>query len=198
MDVKSLVANVELKDTPEGTFTARVATLGKVDKAGDVLKAGAFRDTIQRWRASGGVVPVVFSHGFHDPLNFIGEVQPTDLQETANGLVAHGSLYLHEANGRKVYDLLRRRALREWSFAFHVTSAKPLAAGARELLSVDLLELGPTLAGVGDTATLAVKSEARCRRVIVGTTRADLAPLYARLDIAQRRVATELALARGR
>jgi HK97 family phage prohead protease len=196
MDIKSF-ADVTLKSGPEGSFTALIASFDKPDKAGDVLRRGAFSRTIAQWQASGSRIPVIFSHAWRDPQAHIGEVDPVDIRETAAGVEATGHLYLNEANGAKVFSQLQRKTLREWSYGFTIQRFKTLADGCRELLAVDLIELGPCVIGVGDTATLATKAEdvqaalAAHRRQLVA---AQLEPYRARLDVVRRRIALQRSL----
>lgn len=154
------IDHCELKADATGTFTALISTFDKPDKFNDIVRRGAFTDTIRAWRAKGGKVPVVFSHRSDEIEQHIGEVDPAHLVEGPTGLEATGKLYLDEATAKKVFSQLQRRTLSEWSFGFLITRAKTLASGVRELLAVDLVELGPTVRGAGDTATLALKSQA--------------------------------------
>ena len=196
METKRFEAT-EVKAEPSGEVTVLLSTFNKPDKYGDVARPGAFMDTIKAWRASGDPVPLVFSHQSHDPRMFLGQGDPNDWKETATGLIAKGRFDLDDANGAKAFKLVRDRRLREWSFAFNIKKANKLADGTRELLALDLLEFGPCLRGVGDTATIAVKAttdDDRRREL----ARVELAPHRLRLDLAQRRLAIDLALARGR
>jgi|SRR4051812_3619034 HK97 family phage prohead protease len=193
METKSF-EGVELKTESEGTFTALVASFNRPDKAGDVIRPGAFLDTLAQWRASGSKLPVIFSHAWKDPQQFIGECDPSDLHETAMGFEASGRLFLDEPNGQKIWRELRRKTLKEWSFAFVITKSKELARGTREILKLDLLEIGPCLSGVGTSATLAVKAEdlsaaiqARLAKHRQAVRVDHVAPLEAQLVGAQRR-----------
>ena len=91
----------------------------------------------------------------------VGDCNPHNCQETDAGLMVSGHLYLDEERGQKVFRQLQRGALREWSYGFLVKQSRPLASGGRELLDVDLVELGPTLKGAGVTETVEVRAAAR-------------------------------------
>lgn len=183
---------LDVKAEPSGEFEALVSTFDKVDKFGDIVRPGAFRGTIEQWRRRKALIPVVFSHQADDPEKHIGEVDPQHLDETRVGLVASGRFYLDEPIAAKVFKQLQRKAISEWSFAFRILKAKPLTNGLRELLRLDLIELGPCMVGVGDTATLSVKS-ARAHE------EADpLAARRAQLNRALRRFELDVALARYR
>jgi hypothetical protein len=107
--------------------------------------------------------------------------------------MASGHLYLDEERGQKTFRQLQRGVLREWSFGFLVKQSRPLAHGARELLELDLVELGPTLKGMGDTETLEVRGAQGIEHAssvsMTLTVEELLAPFRARLGVAQQRVA---------
>ena len=46
-------------DGETGTFEATVAVFGNVDRGGDRIMPGAFKDTLERWKASGDPIPVI-------------------------------------------------------------------------------------------------------------------------------------------
>jgi HK97 family phage prohead protease len=176
---------IDVKAEASGTFEARISTFDTPDKYGDIVRRGAFTDTIARWRARGTKVPVVFAHQSEDIDQHVGEVDPQDLEETAVGLIARGKFYLSEPRAAKVHRQLLRKALSEWSYGFRILRAKAMGRG-RELLALDLVELGPCVCGVGDTETIAVKSDARI----------DLhAEDRARIELARRRAEFALTVA---
>jgi HK97 family phage prohead protease len=183
---------IDLKADATGEFHALISTFDRVDKYGDVVRRGAFTETIARWRARGDKLPVIFSHRADDPEMHVGEIDPREVREGVTGLEARGRFYLDEPVGRKVHAQIQRKALSEWSFAYRVIRAKPRPKGGRELLCVDLLEIGPCLAGVGETATLDVKAATRERRGGAGP----LAGHYAQLDRALKRLAIAIASVR--
>jgi Escherichia/Staphylococcus phage prohead protease len=193
------ITRIEMKAEPAGEFTALIATFNKRDKYGDVIRPGAFAASIDAWRTRGANVPVVFSHRSDDVTQYIGHVEPQDLEETSIGLQARGRFYLDEPIAEKCFKQLQRKALNEWSFGFRIPDggSHVLANGMRELRQITLLELGPCLAGVGDTATLEVKAEARRVDLLAerqALARVSLEPLRAQLEVAQYRRALTDAL----
>jgi HK97 family phage prohead protease len=185
IEIKRFNGDVTLREK-EGRFAARVCAFGVVDKGGDVVQRGAFAASLARWRASNKRIPVVFDHQASDPLLHIGEVNPHDCQETEAGLVVAGRLYTDEERGAKVHTQLKRGTLAEWSFTARIHSARPRPEGGREFLAMELIELGPTLLGKGDTETLMVASAPGA----LPSPTADelLAPFRARLDVARARI----------
>jgi HK97 family phage prohead protease len=181
---------VEFKTEPEGTFTARFSTFDKPDKGGDIMRRGAAAVSIANMHAIGKRLPVIFNHLHHNPEAWIGKVNPHDLHEGSIGLEASGRLDIAEPYASKIFRLIQDRILTEWSFAYLVQKAKRLADGTRELLQIELLEIGPTLVGMGDTATLAVKAE----DLKTNGTPGPLAPYFAQLDLVRRQIRLERAL----
>jgi hypothetical protein len=157
----------------QGMVEAIVSTYS-VDRQGDRIEPGAFRDSIAKWRASGDDVPVIFSHTWGDPMMHIGGADPRLLQETAKGLQAVMSLDIGENPvSKQVFGLLKKRRVKEFSFGYEVVKERRDSAGINLLQTLDLLELGPTLKGANqDTELLSVKSavdEMRAGRVVVPT-----------------------------
>jgi HK97 family phage prohead protease len=156
---------------------------------GDIIRPGAFAETIREWRAKAAKVPVVFSHQSDDPTKYISEVDPAQLEETPIGLEARGILYLDEPTAQKVHRQLVRKTLTAWSFGYIVRQAKRLAEGSREMLRVQ-----PTICGAGTTATLDIKTDRlsidEARQTL---TRVQLAPLRAQWEIARRSAALNAA-----
>jgi len=146
-----------------GTFEALVSVFGNVDLEGERVVSGAFTKSLDKWRASGDPIPVVWNHAWDNPDAHIGYVDPADAMETPDGLLVSGVLDVGKPFAGQVYDLLKARRVREFSFSYDVTQSQSKAAnGATELTELDLIELGPTLKGMNPaTELLAVKAGAR-------------------------------------
>lgn len=142
-----------------GLFAAIVSVFNNIDRHGDRVVPGAFTKSIERWRKSGNPVPVVWSHEHKDPEAYIGSVDPNDLRETDRGLVVAGKLDIeNNTKAHRIYDLLASGRLKQWSFAYEVKDERIADDLARELVELDLFEVGPTLIGANAEAmTLAVK-----------------------------------------
>lgn len=140
-----------------GTFDALVSVFGNVDIQGDVVMPGAFKKSIEKWKASGDPLPVIFSHDWQNPFAHIGYV--TSMRESTMGLEVEGKLDVDTNEfAAQVYTLLKDRRVREWSFGYDVIKELPRADRATELLELDIIEVGPTLKGANElTMTLGVK-----------------------------------------
>jgi Escherichia/Staphylococcus phage prohead protease len=152
------LASFKALDAEQGTFEALVSIFGTVDFQGDRVIKGAFSKSIGEWRASGDPVPVIWSHDWADPFAHIGSVDPQEMEETDRGLKVRGQLDIDKPFGRQVFDLLKARRVKQWSFAYDIIRERPARDRANELQEVKILELGPTLSGANqETDTLAVK-----------------------------------------
>jgi HK97 family phage prohead protease len=143
-----------------GSFEATVAVFGNVDRGGDRIMPGAFKNTLEQWKASGDPIPVIFNHDWANPHAHIGVVDQA--RETDRGLWVKGTLDVADNEvARQVHKLMARRSLKEFSFGYEVPEGGERKArdGANELYEINLAEVGPTLKGMNpDTELHAVKS----------------------------------------
>ena len=146
-----------LEDAP-GRFEAIVSVFGNVDYQGDRVVEGAFQNSLDKWKASGKRIPVIWSHQWGDPFAHIGSV--SDAEEIpGKGLKVTGTLDTHKPFAGQVHDLLLDGRVGEFSFAYDIIKEKKAEDGANELLELNLIEVGPTLKGANpETELLAVKS----------------------------------------
>jgi len=143
-----------------GRFEAIVSVFNNVDLQGDRVVKGAFTKSLKVWRESGDPIPIIWSHDWGDPFANVGEADPALAEETDQGLKLVGRFDVHKSFAAQVYDLLKSRRVREWSFAYEIEEERPGKDRANDLVVLDIIEAGPTLKGANpDTATLSVKSQ---------------------------------------
>lgn len=145
----------------DGEFKALVSVFDVTDRYRDVVRPGAFADTLAAWKASGDPIPVLWSHDWADPFSHIGEV--LEAAETAEGLLVHGRIDTDgNPKAAQVYRLLKGRRVKEFSFAYDIVEggwATHDGEEVYELAKLDLIEVGPCLIGVNpETQLLAVKA----------------------------------------
>jgi uncharacterized protein len=123
--------------TARGEFVGYASTFGNIDLGGDIVEAGAFRDTIQK-RGAGGVA-MLWGHDQRQPP--IGKW--LDLREDDRGLVARGQLILDVAKARDVHALMREGALKGLSIGYRIPAggAEMDRRGVRRIKSADLMEI---------------------------------------------------------
>jgi HK97 family phage prohead protease len=153
----------------DGQFLALVSVFNNEDSYGDVVRPGAFTQTLQEWAATGDPVPVIWAHQWSDPFAHVGHV--VRATETLEGLEVLGQiddLTGDDANptAKRVYRLLKGRRVKQFSFAYDVgeggwiTDDEHPWGGYYELRRLDLHEVGPCLLGVNrETELLAVKAQ---------------------------------------
>ena len=150
-----------------GAFEAIVSVFGNVDFQGDRVMPGAFTKSIQKWKDSGDPIPIIWSHDWGNPDAIIGSASPDDLEEVTagqkagekGGLLVRGQIDVEKPFAAQVYDLMKRRIVKEFSFAYDVVKEKQGEDKANELHVLDLIEAGPTLKGANDqTELLGVKA----------------------------------------
>lgn len=149
----------------EGEFTAYASVFGNKDSYGDVVMPGAFADTLQEWKDSGNVLPLLFGHNMQDPDFNVGSVLKAE--EDDHGLLVHAQLDLESPKAVQVYRLLKGRRLSQLSFAYDVleggeaerTKADGTKEHVYELRKLKLYEVSVVPIGANqETEILAVKA----------------------------------------
>lgn len=153
----------------DGTATALVSVFGNVDLGGDRVMPGAFTRTLSEWQAKGDPIPVIWSHDWDNPESFVGWADPSAIKETDAGLVVPMQFDLDRPRAEQVHHLLKSRRVTQFSFGYFVREyddvEDPEYGKVRELKSVDLFEVGPTLLGMNpDTELLAAASALRAAK----------------------------------
>ena len=153
-----------LPDEGEGVFEAYVSIFGTVDLGGDRVVKGAFQKSLERWKASGDPIPIIFNHEWGNLDAHIGYVDPKDVVEDAKGLrVKRGVLDVTDSPAAaRVWQLMKERRLKEFSFAYDIMPGGGklnTEDHAYDLTELDIIEIGPTLKGMHpDTELVAVKA----------------------------------------
>lgn len=164
------VANFKALPGEAGEFEAIVSVFGNVDLQGDRVVPGAYSKTLDEWRAAGDPIPVIWSHDWADPFAHIGYVDPAQAHEVppgtmagaaaAGGLLVRGRLDVQKPFAKQVYDLMRQRRIKEFSFSYDIVTERKAADGANELVELKLIEVGPTLKGANpETISMSVKAD---------------------------------------
>lgn len=173
LEVKSYRA--EFKAATEGSkgiVTALVSVFNNIDLGGDRMLPGSFTKTIQDWQAKGDPLPVIWSHEWDDPQAHIGFVDPADLKETAQGLEVKMQFDLDRPFAEQVFHLQKTRRVTQFSFGYYVTDSDLVTEGdniVRNIKSVDLFEVGPTLLGM-NPATQLLEAASAIRGLKAGRT----------------------------
>ena len=104
--------NCQLKfsSDEEGGFEGYASVFNSVDKVGDTIAPGAFKESIE----SGRTIKMFVNHAQHEvPVgDWIG------LKEDSHGLLAKGKIDLNHKDGPTVYSALKRKAMDGLSIGF--------------------------------------------------------------------------------
>ncbi len=150
-------------------FEAIVSVFNNTDLGGDVVRPGAFKDSIAAFKDAGEPIPVLWSHRMDDPRYNLGtvadiaELEPGDARIPAHAsdhVKANGGLWVKadlDTDGMAgvVRNLLLKRRVRQFSFAYDVLEEKKLDSGVNELTRLALHEVGPTPLGMNPLTVLA-------------------------------------------
>jgi HK97 family phage prohead protease len=157
------LASFKALDDAKGIFEAIVAVFNNVDRAGDKILPGAFRDSLADWEAKGRPIPVIFAHQWDNLDAHIGQV--LEAKEVPDGLFVKGQLEMDEPFAARVWKKMLAGTLAEFSFAYDIVEAAQVKADGewiQELRKLSLLEVGPCLVGMNpDTQLLGVKEGRR-------------------------------------
>lgn len=162
MQFKTAPTQVKNVDPDTGVFEAYVAVFDNKDSYGDVIRKGAFEQTLSDWRTKDAPIPVLWSHRTDDPDMNIGHVM--EAKETDRGLWVKAQLDLDAPKAQTVHRLMKGGRVREFSFAYEVLDGgleTKDGDGFYEIRSVKLYEVGPTPIGANPaTELLDVKARA--------------------------------------
>lgn len=143
-----------------GEFEAAFVVFGNVDLMGDRMMPGSLDKSIAEWKAGTDPLPVIWQHDWADPFAHIGTMDPKSLRIADNKLVGKGVIDMTNPFAAQVYNLLKRKAVREFSFSQLITDQRPGKDGANEIWQADLVEMGPALKGINpETELLTVKAQ---------------------------------------
>ena len=204
-EIKSFDAQVKVSSSGDkGIVEALVSVFGNVDLGGDRMMAGAFADSLAKWKAKGDPMPFIFSHQWDNPDAYLGGV--TEAVETEDGLVVKAQIDLAHPAAKRVFDLLKQRLITQFSFGFYAEEyayVKDEVYGeVRELSKVDVFEVGPTLMGMNPETVLleaasAVTRSQKAGRVLNGKNEQSLRDARDLIDGVLSGVSTESAKTEG-
>lgn len=145
----------EIKDDAKGEVESIIATLGVVDKDGDIISPDAIKN---------GAKVAMSSYG-HDAMFGDMPVGKGTVSIVDNKAVFKGKLFMDTMRGKETYTVLKGMGSdQQWSFGFRVIGSEvPDEAaskqGARRILTkLDAFEVSPVMIGAGiGTRTTAMK-----------------------------------------
>jgi hypothetical protein len=119
----------------DGTIEGYGSVFDVKDSYDDIIKPGAYAETLAAHKAAGTMPVMLFQHDSSQPIGVW-----TEMVEDAKGLRVKGQLLLTTAKGREVYELLKAKAINGMSIGF-VAKSWSYDQELRILTAIDLWEL---------------------------------------------------------
>ena len=126
---------LEIKDLGEmGTFTGHANAFNNVDTYGDIVQAGAFKQTLSKWRSKGRPIPLLWQHDETQPIGYLESAT-----EDSKGLAVTGRLLLDVTRAREARELLAAHVLGGMSIGYATVKSRTPSLdeaknGARRIL----------------------------------------------------------------
>ena len=103
----------------DGMVEGYAATFDRIpDAYGDVIKQGAFADTLKAWEENGKPIPLLYGHSTEDPAYNIGKV--VEAHEDGKGLYVVAEFDEENEKAQYVRKLVKEGRLWQFSFAYEV------------------------------------------------------------------------------
>lgn len=131
------VKEVERDGVRYGRVSGYASTFGNVDRVGDVVVQGAFKDSIINFQKDNRPVRMLYQH---DGCELIGGFIPGSMFEDANGLFVEGEINLSVQRGAEAYALAKQGVLTDMSIGYSVEDFE-LKDGVRYLTAIRLWEI---------------------------------------------------------
>lgn len=128
---------------------------GVTDQGGDVVLAGAYRKSLDRLRAEGRQVKMLWQH---DPAQPIGVWE--EIREDAKGLWVKGRILADVEKGREAAALIAAGAIDGLSIGYRTITAEKDAKGQRLLREVELWEVSLVTFPMLPQARIGAKTDA--------------------------------------
>lgn len=147
------IGRLKVADASSGKVTAVFATLGVIDKHGDVTRPGAF-----------SAEDVLISAYGHESWFGAAPVGKGRISEQGDKAIFEGQFWLDTAGGEETFKVVKNAEdLQEWSYGFDVLESAQGEMDGQPVQFLDKLkvyEVSPVLVGAGiDTRTLAIKGD---------------------------------------
>ena len=158
MDYQTKSVPLELKSFgDDGTFTGYGSVFNNTDQGGDVVESGAFGKSLDLWKSSGRVVPVLWQHKSAEPIG-----SWNSLTEDSHGLIGKAALWVEDAPYAKLaYRGMKEKTITGLSIGYRVKrETLDRKAGVNRLHELDLVEISVVTNPMNDAARVdAVKAK---------------------------------------
>ena len=140
----------------DGLFSGYASVFDNVDSYGDIVRKGAFIESLGEWEKKGKMPPILWHHNPEDPIGVY-----TKMQEDEKGLYVEGKLLIDDVpRARQTHALMKAGAIDGLSIGYKVKEYSfDVENDIRELLKLNLSEVSiVTFPANPETRIEAVKS----------------------------------------
>ena len=100
----------------DGLFSGYASVFDNVDSYGDIVRKGAFVESIGEWEAKGKMPPILWNHDPSDPIGIY-----TKMQEDGKGLYVEGKLLIDDVpRARQTHALMKAGVIDGLSIGYRV------------------------------------------------------------------------------
>ena len=100
----------------DGFFSGYASVFDKVDSYGDIVRKGAFVESISEWEAKGKMPPILWNHDPSDPIGVY-----TKMQEDDKGLFVEGRLLIDDVpRAKQTHALMKAGVIDGLSIGYRV------------------------------------------------------------------------------
>jgi hypothetical protein len=111
------IKEATIKGVKTGIIEGYAATYGDIDRGGDVILQGAFKECLAKYLAEGRPVKM---HYQHSTMDIIGHFPVEKIIDDEKGLYCRGEINLEVQRGREVYALAKQGAISDLSIGYSV------------------------------------------------------------------------------
>jgi len=158
---------MEVKEvSEEGSFSGYLSVFNNVDAYREAVMPGAFADTLNEWKASGRMPPILWQHSSSEPIGPF-----TKMQEDERGLYVEGRLLVADLQrAREAHSLVKHRVVSGMSIGFETVGEEiDKENRVRKLTKIKLWE--------GSIVTFPANQEAQIEAVKSALVNGDLPDL---------------------
>ena len=150
--------NLEIKAVEsDGSFSGYGSVFDNIDSDGDVVRAGAFEQSLQSWRAKGRLPPMLWNHNRDEPIGVY-----TKMAEDARGLYVEGRLLIDEVpRAKATHALIKQKGIGGMSIGYRLKKyERDTDADTTDLLEIDLWEVSLVTFPANEAATFSSVKDA--------------------------------------
>lgn len=126
------------------------ASTWDVDRGGDQIKRGAFKETLRDHKGRGRPIRMLWQHSSAE---LIGGFDPASAKEDERGLYVEGEINLETQRGREAYALAKQGVLADFSIGFRVRDYE-IKRDLRIIKDIELFEVSLVSEPMNPKATL--------------------------------------------